>query len=130
MSQGLLDHPQVYAALTRVKAPYLGFGIRLKRIELLNPISDKDDILIGIVDTISNVRVGLYTDGGRCVQMAEPIEPTPTLKGKSVDKFCRSIKEAQYDPEKDKYLREARELSKRLHERYQPFPLPSKPKDA
>jgi len=48
--------------------------------------------------------------------MANPIEPTPTLRGKNVDKFCRSITEARYDPGKAKYLREARKISTKIGE--------------
>ena len=49
-------------------------------------------------------------------RMANPIEPTPTITGKSVDVFCRSITEARYDPEKAKYLHEARKISAKIRE--------------
>lgn len=54
--------------------------------------------------------------------MARPIEPTPTLKGKSIDSFCKSITEAEYSPKKERFLKEAREIHKELNKNRKSFP--------
>lgn len=54
--------------------------------------------------------------------MARPIEPTPTLTGKSVDLFCKSITEAKYSPRKDRFLKEAREVHKEVSRNRKGFP--------
>ena len=46
--------------------------------------------------------------------MAKPIEPTPTLKGKSIDMFCQSITGSTPSVEKAEYLREARASSQKV----------------
>lgn len=61
--------------------------------------------------------------------MARPIEPTPTLKGKSVDLFCRSITHTVYSPQKDQLLKEAREIHKEFSKHRQSFPTVLKARD-
>lgn len=61
--------------------------------------------------------------------MARPIEPTPTLKGKSVDLFCMSITQAEYSPQKDRLLKEAREIHKELSKHRKAFPSVLKSRD-
>ncbi len=63
------------------------------------------------------------------IEMARPIEPTPTLKGKSVDLFCRSITNVEYSPQKDRLLKEAREIHKELNKHRQSFPSVLKGRD-
>lgn len=61
--------------------------------------------------------------------MARPIEPTPTLKGKSIDLFCQSITKVKYSPQKERLLKEAREIHRELKKHRQPFPTTLKGRD-
>lgn len=54
--------------------------------------------------------------------MARPIEPTPTLRGRSVDLFCMSITDTKYSPKKDNYLKEAREIHRQVNKNRSGFP--------
>jgi hypothetical protein len=51
--------------------------------------------------------------------MAKPIEPTPTLSGKSADQFYRSLDESKYSDKKERMLNEAvavfKVMSENLH---------------
>ncbi len=54
--------------------------------------------------------------------MAHPIEPTPVLKGKALEQFCKSLKHSTYSPEKESLIRSAEEVHKKLNERRQSYP--------
>ena len=60
----------------------------------------------------------LGTDDGHQVAggvtMAKPIEPTPTLKGKSIDMFCQSLIHSRHNDEKAAYMEDARTSSKKV----------------
>jgi hypothetical protein len=48
--------------------------------------------------------------------MAKPIEPTPTLTGKSAERFYQSLDESKYSAKKERMLNEAVEVFKVMSE--------------
>lgn len=42
--------------------------------------------------------------------MAKPIEPTPILEGKDAENLLKEVDSASYDPEKEKFLKECKQI--------------------
>lgn len=42
--------------------------------------------------------------------MARPIEPTPILEGEDAKRLLKSVDEARFDPNKEKFLEECRQI--------------------